>query len=125
MANETKFRICVPASMPNKVSAIKTIRMLTGLGLKEAKDVTDQAGEHVLDFSWDLTSPTGDAVQQRNEMEAHFTILRQLGFEVGHPVHLILQDLRNLAAEALKMGEDELANEIFQLVVAEKLRRGV
>ena len=55
--------------------------------------------------------------------EEHFRILRQENVQVGPPVHKILEELRRLGSQALLQGEDELANEILQLVLAEKLRR--
>jgi hypothetical protein len=57
------------------------------------------------------------------EIENQFRILRSEGVEVGPPVWKIIEELRKLGSAALLQGEDELANEILQLVLAEKLRR--
>ena len=105
----------------NKVAVIKSIRTLCGLGLKEAKDTSEAYGQQTLVIDLRYNS-----VAVGNEdlfIEEQFRVLRQNGCEVGPSVHLILQELRDLAASALEQGEDELANEILQLVLAEKLRR--
>ena len=99
----------------NIVASIKAIREISGLGLKESKDIVDVVGQHVIPVSIHISDP---------DLENAFRILRGNGIAVGKPVWRILQDLRELGAQALKLGEDELANEILQLVLAEKLRRG-
>lgn len=57
------------------------------------------------------------------ELEEQLRILRTEGIRVSGTTDSILEELRHLAKEALEQEEDELANEIFQLVMAEKLRR--
>ncbi len=99
----------------NKIEVIKALRTLTGFGLKEAKDASENSQLMVYD-----AKVTSGALY-----EEQCRILRNNGVEVGPPVASVLQDLRDLGAQALKMGEDELANEILQLVLAEKLRRGI
>lgn len=117
---ETRFTISCPATLPNKVAAIKAIRMLTGLGLKEAKDATERPGPQSLDIQ--QSSFTSYSNPQA-AIEDQFRTLRSQGIEVGDPVFRILEELRKLGSEALLQGEDELANEILQLVLAEKRRR--
>jgi len=118
----TNFSIRCPPNYPNgdKVAVIKAIRMLTGVGLKEAKDISEASGDQ------GFVIATGNFYSYSNtdqEIENQFRILRNAGVEVGGSAYAILQSLRDLGAEALKQGEDELANEILQLVLAEKLRR--
>ncbi len=121
----THINIDTTHSLPGlKVTIIKAIRQLTGLGLKDSKDIADQLGEHRLELSpyyYDGVAITTE--QARREMEQLFLTLRKSGVQVGSPVFIILDDLRKLGADALLQGEDELANEILQLVLAEKLRR--
>lgn len=103
-----------PEFVANKVNAIKAIRSITGIGLKEAKDACEAYGrlQHF------------EVAQQRDPglFEDQCRILRNEGFIVNGVKFKILQSLRDLASEALALGEDELANEILQLVLAEKLR---
>lgn len=40
---KTEFDVILKAAGPNKINVIKVVRELTGLGLKEAKDVVDGA----------------------------------------------------------------------------------
>ena len=104
----------------NKVAVIKAIRMLTGMGLKEAKDTSEITIQQTFNIS------TGNFYSYANavaEIEEQVQILRRNGVEVGESVYLILQSLRDLGSQALLQGEDELASEILQLVLAEKLRR--
>lgn len=114
------FRVGPPSSMPDKISVIKSIRMLTGLGLREAKDASERQGEQHFEISMGNFTSYGNP---DSEIENQFRILRNGGIEVGGSVYHILQSLRNLGADALKQGEDDLASEILQLVLAEKLRR--
>lgn len=50
-------------------------------------------------------------------------VLEREGIQVGDTAIIIIEELRALGAKALRQGEDELANEIIQLVLMEKLRR--
>lgn len=120
MATKTITFIC-PPTYANKVTVIKSIRILTGLGLKEAKDASEVVGKpQTFDMSLSLFTAYANP---EVEIENHVRILRNEGVQVSEPVYKILEDLRKLGAQALLQGEDELANEILQLVLAEKLRR--
>jgi len=121
MFEPRKFTIVVKGNLVNKVAAIKAIRMLTGLGLKEAKDASEviNAPQTFDLFDQNFTS-YGNPESIINEQ---FRILRNEGVEVGGSFHLLLEDLRKIGAQALLQGEDEFASEILQLVLAEKLRR--
>jgi len=44
---QTEFTVMLTETGPNKVSVIKAVRELTGLGLKEAKDLVDGAPKAV------------------------------------------------------------------------------
>ena len=114
-----KFSIICPKTYTNKVQVIKALRCLTGMGLKEAKDASEVVGvEQVLELI-DLSH----MADPERYTEEHYRILRQENVQVGPPVHKLLEELRKLASQALIQGEDELASEILQLVLAEKLRR--
>lgn len=120
MPSQTKFSIICPPTIPNKVEAIKAIRMLTGLGLKEAKDASERSGPQTFDIH---QANFAHQVDPQRGIDEQFRLLRNNGIEVGEPVWKIIEDLRKLGSQALLQGEDELANEILQLVLAEKLRR--
>jgi len=102
----------------NKIEVIKALRNLSYMGLKEAKDLSETAGQHTLPVNMRLTVDAGRA------FEDYCRILRNNGCEVGPSIHKVLQSLRELGAEALRLGEDDIANEILQMVLAEKLRKG-
>ena len=44
---QTEFTVVLTAAGPNKINVIKVVRELTGLGLKEAKDLVDGAPKPV------------------------------------------------------------------------------
>ena len=117
-----KFSFTIPnAPLLNKVAVIKAIRTLTGLGLKEAKDASERAlTPQTFEFSGSLFLPH---INTDYEIDSQFRILRSYGVEVGDPVYKLIEELRKLGSQALLQGEDEFANEILQLVLAEKLRR--
>jgi len=46
-AEQTEFSVILKAAGDNKVNAIKVVRVITGLGLKEAKDLVDGAPKAV------------------------------------------------------------------------------
>ncbi len=46
-AEQTEFSVILKAAGDNKVNAIKVVRTITGLGLKEAKDLVDGAPKPV------------------------------------------------------------------------------
>ncbi len=46
-AEKTSFDVILKASGPNKLAIVKLVKDLTGLGLKEAKDVVDAAPKAV------------------------------------------------------------------------------
>ena len=121
MSNRS-FALRCPRDYPNgdKIAIIKAIRMLTGFGLKEAKDASESQLEQHLELNLGNFTSYG---HPDGEIENQFRILRNGGCEVGDSVYRLLQSLRDLGAQALKQGEDELASEILQLVLAEKLRR--
>ena len=106
----------------DKVAVIKAVRTIAGLGLKEAKDLSEI--QKVATVNINVTPGYGAMVSNVDTfLEEQYRILRNNGVLVGPAVHRILQSLRNLASDALQQGDDELANEIMQLVLAEKLRR--
>lgn len=115
MFEEKKISFTAPATITNKVSVIKAIRILTGLGLKESKDASERVGirQHF----------AVNANMTHFLFEEQMKILRSEGFDVIPSALFILEKLRELGSQALLAGEDELANEILQFVLAEKLRR--
>ncbi len=46
---QTEFDVVIKDAGPKKIEVIKTIRQLTNLGLKEAKDVAETAGSKILE----------------------------------------------------------------------------
>ena len=120
MKKDRKFSIiCDSLNVGNKVEVIKALRWLTDMGLKEAIDAIEIRGRQVFKIDGKiLQQPDSD-----NLITEQFHILRRCGIVVDDTLVELLDSLRRVGAEALTLGEDELANEIMQLVLAEKLRR--
>lgn len=102
----------------DRIAVIKSIRIITGLGLKEAKDITERTIPQTLTVTKEFSSNPG-------RLDTELKIIRQNNIAVIGSVLTLLEDLRKVATDALGLGEDELANEILQLVLAEKLRRAI
>lgn len=115
--------ITCPASYHNKVNVIKALRALFNLGLKEAKDASEIIGKpqnFILDRARFQIYP-----DPMKEIENYCRILKNENVEVSPSYFHLLEELRQLGSQALLMGEDDLANEILQLVLAEKLRKNL
>jgi len=67
---QTEFDVILKAAGPNKIQVIKVVRELTGLGLKEAKDLVDGAPK-----------PVKEKVSKQ-EAEAIKAKLQEVGAEV-------------------------------------------
>ena len=105
----------------NRIQVIKSIREFSGLGLKEAKDVTDQPGQHRISYAYMKTrAGSGWHINLLNECISN---MQAAGIAVKPSAYGILDDLKRLSKEALDIGELDLANEILQLLLADRLRR--
>ena len=121
MIDNRKLSMTITKAPVNKISVIKAIRQLTGMGLKDAKDASEFFNMvQIYDISPTIYTSFADP---NRFIEEQAQILRNEGIEVGESVHKLLNELRVLGSQALQQGEDELANEILQLVLTEKLRR--
>jgi len=105
----------------DKIAVIKAIRSISGLGLKEAKDASECGECRILPVSMPTWSDEDE--DKKKYLHEQRRILEINGCTLGPSVRDILQSLRELGSAALVQGEDELANEILQLVLAERLRR--
>ena len=63
-AEQTEFNVILAAAGDNKVNVIKAVREITGLGLKEAKDLVDGAPKNVKD-----AVPKADAEAAKKKLE--------------------------------------------------------
>lgn len=119
---QKKFSLSISnINFSNKISIIKAIRTLTNFRLVDAKEASERIGVSIYTISpvfYNTFPQTADI-----EMENIFQIFRSEGITVGEPIYRLLEELRKIGAQALVQGEDEFANEILQLVLAEKLRR--
>ena len=59
---KTQFDVILTAAGPNKVNVIKVVRAVTGLGLKEAKDLVDGAPKPVKEA---ISKADAEAIQKQ------------------------------------------------------------
>ena len=63
-AEKSEFNVVLKEAGANKIAVIKVVREITGLGLKEAKDIADNAPKTVKE---------GVSKEEAEEMKAKFT----------------------------------------------------
>lgn len=122
----TSFTVSFPVQYlgsHSKIDVIRAIRFLTNISLKEAKDLSESCSQNTLKHNFLVNNISNSYSSQDAFIEEQYRILRNNGCKVDGSAVIIIEELRNLGARALLQGEDELANEILQLVLAEKLRR--
>ena len=62
---QTEFTVVLKEAGPNKIAVIKEVRAITGLGLKEAKDLVEAAPKPVKE-----NAPKADAEEIKKKLEA-------------------------------------------------------
>ena len=62
---QTEFTVVLKEAGPNKIAVIKEVRAITGLGLKEAKDLVEAAPKPVKE-----NAPKADAEEIKQKLEA-------------------------------------------------------
>jgi large subunit ribosomal protein L7/L12 len=62
---QTEFTVVLKEAGPNKIAVIKEVRAITGLGLKEAKDLVEAAPKAVKE-----NAPKADAEEIKKKLEA-------------------------------------------------------
>ena len=113
--------IVAPPNIKNKMAAIRAIRALTSMGLKESKDASERPGVNQI-FALE-PSPGMMATSVASFVKMQINFLEQEGFIVGKPIWGLIEELQKIGELAILQNEHEFADEIMQLVVAEKLRR--
>ena len=62
---QTEFTVVLKEAGPNKIAVIKEVRAITGLGLKEAKDLVEGAPKNVKE-----NAPKAEAEEIKKKLEA-------------------------------------------------------
>ena len=116
----TPYRISImfPASTGNKVQMVRDLRILTGVSLKEAVDAINRPGIYH-DFT---VADNGQNLQP--ELISDLTSnLTSLGCTIVHSGYTaIILGLKKLASDAIHINREDLATEILQMLLAEKIR---
>lgn len=95
--------------------------MLSDLTLMDAKTMSETAGDHVIHLRPSFFDPSHDA---SGTLDAICDILKRNNILVSGFEQVIIDQLRKLSILAIEQGHEELGQEILQLIVAEKLRKG-
>lgn len=108
-----------PNSGYNRVGVIKAVRTLTGLGLKEAKDLTEVEGPQLIHVrATDTINPyTNQPVPAKMLLEDHIAEMRLNGVIVVEAVRSgTLAEVRKLASEALLRDELDMAVALIDIL---------
>lgn len=108
-----------PNSGYNRVGVIKAVRSLTGLGLKEAKDLTEKEGAQLVQVrAADTVNPyTNQPISAKTALENAITELRRHGVVAVEAVRAgTLADVRKLASDALMRDELDLAAALIDIL---------
>lgn len=107
-----ELHIQCPPVYTDKIQVIKSIRMLTNEGLANSKQMSERLDRQLI-----LLNPRPGC-----NVDDEIQILRNYGCIISQPIDNIYDCLRQCVKDAMNIGKDELANEILQLLLAEKLR---
>lgn len=102
------LRLPYPSHMLNKIDVIKSLRALTGLGLKESKDITDSL---LLGVSHLITvrNNEDDNLSQYDRLRANGIIINKNG-------NVYIRDIRNLSIRAIRNGDYTVAQKVLELI---------
>jgi hypothetical protein len=129
MNDPTHIYITIPSiqdqiATNSRIAIIKAIRRISGLGLKESKDLGEAQGKHRLPLTGAEMISAKQYGLLMDTVKAMAEELKQHGVDLVPLAATIIEELRQLGIKALEAQEDQLASDIMQLVLAEKLRRG-
>lgn len=104
----------------DRIGVIKAVRALTGMGLKESKDMTEEAGEHVIrvSISDGVDFYSGQTVSAADRYKLAIENLRLNGVRVNENSlrSKMVEDVRRLASEAVLRDENDLAVALIEVV---------
>jgi hypothetical protein len=108
-----------PNSGYNRVGVIKAIRQITGLGLKDAKDLTEKQGVILVKVVVNdiVDHYTGHPIPEKRVLEDALAELRRNGVMVNEAVRAgTLEEVRKLASDALLRDELDLAVALIDII---------
>ena len=108
-----------PNVAPNRVAVIKAIRSLTGLGLKEAKDLTEKVGNQLVRVRVeDKVDPYTERLITAEQVLANdLAHLRSNGVMVVEAVRAgTLDEVRKLASDAVLRDELDMAAALIDVL---------
>ena len=104
----------------NKIGVIKAIRSLTGMGLKDAKDLSEKPGQHRVEVHpYVHTCPiTGREHTLEESFNVYVGWLRNQGIKVviDSKKEQVMVQLRELAADCLVRGEYDMTVDLINII---------
>lgn len=118
-----KLEIVIPGAYADKVKAIKALRELTSLGLKEAKDLSEKMGRQVVDVNPHRRADLDgnilpEDVNYRDIMASLQNAGIQVRGEVATAREELLEQVRMLASTSVLRNDFELAQELIRVLRA-------
>lgn len=107
-----------PNVAPNRVAVIKAIRQLTGLGLKEAKELTEKSGSQLVRVRVeDYVNTYNETIPAKTALANALAELRRNGVNVVEAVRVgTLDEVRKLASDALLRDELDMAAALIDIL---------
>lgn len=112
-----KFEIYAksPATLTDKVAAIKSVRWITGMGLKEAKDLVDAVGNgDRLEFT--EQDPRYRNTEYEYDTDREITIIERCGYTVVEVRDVLTSRVVDLAVEAVHAGDYNLVIDLMRIL---------
>lgn len=106
------------SSGANRVTTIKAIRTLTGMGLKESKDLTEKWGEQRIKINVHAAEDyaTGRVLTAKEQFDRAINELKAQNIPVKIQTYKTLEDLRRLASEAVLRDEHDVAMALIEVL---------
>lgn len=112
-----KFEIYAksPATLTDKVTAIKSVRWITGMGLKEAKDLVDAVsnGDRLTFTEQDPRSRNPEYEYDTNN---EIRIIERCGYTVVEVRDVLTKQVVDLAIDAIHAGDYNLVIDLMRIL---------
>lgn len=114
---QRKFKITARhGEAPHKVEAIKAIRTISGIGLKEAKDIVDACGGSLGHLYLTQSFTERNHSDYPYDVYEQVAIIRRAGYDVVEVSDDLHRKVQALASEAIMAGDYHLARGLINVL---------
>ena len=104
-----------PTNLTDKVAAIKSIRWITGMGLKEAKDLVDAVGNgDLLEFT--EQDPRYRNTEYEYDTDREINNIKRCGYTVVEVRDVLTARVVDLAVDAVHAGDYNLVIDLMRIL---------